>query len=743
MAPSPPRTDTVEEPTVALGTPAVLAPAAAPGGAAGPVFIDLETRSALDIEVGGRRYANDPSTEILTLAALWDDRAVVWAPPLERPLPADRLWPGGYEACGIPERPVASFAGPTFPAPLAAALAGGRALCAHNALGFDRYVWRARGLPEPAAWLDTLPEARAAGLPGELDEIGKRLVGVGKHAGKAVLRRLCRPDATGQFRPPTGADLAEVARYNLADVLLLARVHAVAAGSSEPEVVALDRAINDRGVAFDAGLARALIRLDEQAAAEAGAGVVRATGGAVRAEDLGRVSYLLDWLRGQGAALEDLQRPTVEAFLAGTGDQNPAVRAVLEARLTTAKISAGKLQRALVSLDADGRLREQFVYHGAHTGRWTGRGVQIQNLPRPDERLKGLPALREAAGDPDAFRGLLPPSVGAATAVSALVRPCLRAAPGKVLVIADFASIEARGVAWCAGEQGLLERFAAGQDVYCDLAGRLFGHAVSRAHERERKVGKIAILGCGYGMSARKFAEHARRNGVDLAAAGVTAEEVVEGYRDAYPAIAGRKADDGDRIWREGGLWRDVETLALAAIVLNESHQAGRCQFSHAGGTLLIRLPSGRPLRYRNARVEARIPAFHDRLGLPRKSRPTLVFDSPRQPGESTYGGKLVENIVQAISRDLLVEALLGCERAGLPVVLHVHDEIVAEVTAAEAEAALRRLAEIMSRPPAWAAGFPVEVEAFTADRYFKGSVAASLVARARDGQVHKLGVQA
>jgi DNA polymerase len=741
MAPGPPRADTAEELSVAPGAPAPTAPAA-PGGAAGPVFIDLETRSALDIEVGGRRYANDPSTEILTLAALWDDRVVVWAPPLDRPLPADRLWPGGYEACGIPERPVASFAGPTPPAPLAEALAGGRPLCAHNALGFDRHVWRTRGLPEPATWLDTLPEARAAGLPGKLDEIGLRLLGKGKHTSAATLKRLCRPDRSGRFPPLTPESLIELAHYNLADVLLLARVYAEARGSSEPEVVALDRAINDRGVAFDAGLARALIRLDERAAADAGASVMRATGGAVRAGDLGRVSYLLDWLRSQGAALTDLQRPTVEAFLAGAGGQTPTVRAVLEARLATAKISAGKLQRALASLDADGRLREQFVYHGAHTGRWAGRGVQIQNLPRPDERRKGLPALLQATGDLHAFCGLLPPGVGVPTAVSALVRLCLRAAPGKVLVIADFASIEARGVAWCAGEQGLLERFAAGQDVYCDLAGRLFGHAVTRAHERERKVGKIAILGCGYGMSARKFAEHARSSGVDLAASGITAEEVVEGYRDAYPAIAGRRAGDGDRVWREGGLWRDVETLALAAIVLNESHQAGRCQFSHAGGTLLIRLPSGRLLRYRNARVEARIPAFYDRLGLPRKSRPTLVFDSPRQPGESTYGGKLVENVVQAICRDLLVEAMLACERAGLPVVLHVHDEIVAEVPAAEAEAALRRLAEIMSRPPAWATGFPVEVEAFTAERYFKGPVPGSRLARARDGHVHHLGVQ-
>jgi hypothetical protein len=267
--------------------------------------------------------------------------AVVWAPLLERPLPSDRLWPEGYEACGIPERPVESFAGPSLPAPLAEALAGGQPLCARNALGFDRHVWRARGLPEPTAWLDTLPEARAASLPGKLDEIGLRPLGKGKHTGAATLKRLRRPDRSGRFPPLTPEDLTELARCNLADVLLLAHLCAEARGSSEPEVVTLDRVINDRGVAFDAGLARALIRLDERAAADAGA--VRATGGSVRVGDLGRVSYLLDWLRSQGAALVDLRRPTVEAFMAVAGGQTSAVRAALEARLATAKISAGKL----------------------------------------------------------------------------------------------------------------------------------------------------------------------------------------------------------------------------------------------------------------------------------------------------------------------------------------------------------------------------------------------------------------
>jgi DNA polymerase len=701
-----------------------------------PVYLDLETRSRADLEaVGGRRYAKDPSTELLTVVALLPGRAVVWTPLLITPLPAAGLWPKGYEACGVPERPLESFAGPSLPAPLADAIAAGHALCAHNALGFDALVWRARGLPEPASWLDTLPDARAAGLPGELDEIGKRLVSVGKHAGKAVLRRFCRSDAIGQFRPPTGADLAEVARYNLADVLLLAKLHAVVAGSSEPEVSALDRAINERGVAFDTDLARALIRLDEQAAEEAGAAVVQATGGTIRAADLSRTRFLLDWLRSQGTALPDLQRQTVETHLRSDETIPGPAQVVLRARLATAKVSAAKLQAALDAADADGRLRHQFAYHAAHTGRWSSRGVQLQNLPRPDRRLKDLRALAGAAPDPALFRQLLPAGVDLATAVSALVRLCLRAAPGKVLVVADFASIEARGVAWCAGERTLLERFATGQDVYCDFASMLFGRPITKADKLEREVGKATLLGCGYQMSADRFAEYAWAAGLDLAAVGLSPQAVVEAYRNAYPAIAGWRAEGGDCSWREGGLWRDVETLAQGAVVLREVYQFAHCELRPDGPDLVIQLPSGRRLRYRNARVEQR----PTRWG---RKKATLLFDSPRAPGASTYGGKLVENIVQAICRDLLVEAMLTCERGGLPIVLHVHDEIVAEVPAAEAEAALRRLAEAMSRPPAWAAGFPIEVEAFTADCYFKGPVPGSRVARARDGRVHHLTVQ-
>jgi DNA polymerase len=305
-----------------------------------------------------------------------------------------------------------------------------------------------------------------------------------------------------------------------------------------------------------------------------------------------------------------------------------------------------------------------------------------------------------------------------------------------MLLIADYAGIEARGLAWCAGEARQLALFARGGDNYCDLATTIFGRAITRGMTRERAVGKQAVLGCGYGMGALRFAAGCTALGVDLAAAGTTAAAVVEGYRDAYPAVAGVKVSGGGRVWREGGLWKDVEAAAREALAKGHTSGAGRCTFSRDGGALVIGLPSGRRLCYRNARIEDRVPPYCQAQGLPPTPKPAIVYDSARQAGVVTYGARLVENIVQAICRDLLVAAMLACERQGLPVVLHVHDEVVPEVPATEAEEALRRLVTLMSTPPAWAEGFPLEVEGFVAERYLKSPPEGAVVLRARGGRL-------
>jgi DNA modification methylase len=703
-------------------------------GGTRPVFIDLETRSASDLKrEGGRRYARHETTEILTAVALIDGRVIAWAPTLDAPPPAGQLWPESFG----PALPVEAFAGPGLPPPLADAITAGLPLCAHSAHGFDRHVWAARGLPEPSAWLDTLPEARACGLPGKLDQLGQLLFGAGKDKeGERLVRRLCHPGRRGEFPPFDLEDAVAVLRYNVADVLLLARLYEAVAGHAEPNVVALDLAINGRGVAFDCALAQALIALEVQASREAGAEAERLTGGAVKAGDLRRTAFILDWLRSRGVELPNLQKGTVRQLLLDRPDLDTGVRGVLEARLAVNRVTAGKLQSAVTTCDGDGRLRDLFVYHKAHTGRWAARRVQPHNLPRPHPDLHDLGPLRAAAGDLPGFRRAMPSSVGLADALSALIRPCFRAAQGKVLCIADFTGVEARGVAWCANETGLLRLFARGGDPYCDLAAKIFDRPVTKEMKRERGVGKEAVLGCGYGMGPDRFAETCAARGVDLAAAGITPEGVVEGYRDAYPAVAGTKvcADGFSR--REGGLWNGVEDAARLAVGKGATGRAGWCEFYREGDALVVRLPSGRRLHYRNARIENRVPGYCRTPGLTPARKPTIVYNDPEKGEVVTYGGKLVENIVQAICRDLLVAALLGCEREGLPVVLHVHDEVAVEVSADRGDEALRRVVAIMSTPPAWAEGFPVEVEGFVSERYVKTPPPGAAAARARDGAV-------
>ena len=285
-------------------------------------------------------------------------------------------------------------------------------------------------------------------------------------------------------------------------------------GHAEPEILALDRTINQRGIVFDTELARALIEREAQEAADATRDLERLTEGAIQANHLRSPQHLLTWLRARDVQLPNLRRDTVQQVLENAPALDPVVRQVLAARLVTSRVTAAKLESALAAAHDDGRLRDLLVYHKAHTGRWAGRGVQPHNLPRPHDALQDLGPLLAAAHDHATFRQALPPGVSLADALSALIRPCFRAGPGMVLCIADYASVEARGVAWCAGEGGLLDLFAQGGDTYCDFASHVFGRPVTKAMKAERKIGKEAVLGCGYSMVRACSASGARRRGL-------------------------------------------------------------------------------------------------------------------------------------------------------------------------------------------------------------------------------------
>jgi DNA polymerase len=719
----------ITAPPPTLSTPISPVPAIT---APQPVFIDIETQSLSEISVvGGRRYAYDNSTQLISLVAFIDEMVVVWIPSHELAIAPEKLWPEQIS----PRLPINVLSGPNLPQSLMAAIREGRPLCAHNAHGFDAHVWRAKGLPEPREWIDTLPMARAAGLPGGLEDLGLRLFDIGKDArGKEALKKITRPGKDGLLPAITPEQLTELVRYNIMDVALLVGVHTVVNGCGEPDVIQANLAINERGIAFDRELAAKLIELEAASLGPLCRAMEVGTGGAIQRADLNRVKHLRDWLAGKGVALDNLRRETVENALRINANLGPDIRAVLESRLANNRITTSKLKTAIAACGSEGRLRHQLVYHGAHTGRWSGRGMQPHNLPRPHRLLKDVGRLLPHVGNLDEFIGALPPGVSVADGVSALIRPCFTASPGHVFAIADFASIEARGVAWCADDQPHLALFAIGADSYCDLAAQIFGYKVTPDLKRERAIGKVAVLGCGYGLGADSFSNKCATDGVDLAAANTSATAVVEAYRDAYPKIAGVKNSQG---LREGGLWRNLERAARLAIRGQGPIAAGKCTFDREGDDLVVKLPSGRRMYYRNARLEhERGPAGEDSTAGIGTGRKTVMFDSPTIKNVTTYGGKLTENIVSAICRDLLAAALVQCEREGLAVVLHVHDEIVLEVPSAIAGAALCRLLTIMSMPPCWANGFPIEVEGFTAGRYFKTPPNDSTVLRARQGEI-------
>jgi DNA polymerase len=317
--------------------------------------------------------------------------------------------------------------------------------------------------------------------------------------------------------------------------------------------------------------------------------------------------------------------------------------------------------------------------------------------------------------------------------LNALLRPVFVARPGHKLLILDYGSVEARGVAWVAGESKLLDIFAdTSRDPYCEMAERIFGRPVTKADKRERHVGKEVVLGSGYGMSAPKFAARCKLLRIDLDAAGTTAEACIAAYRDTYTRIAGRQEGK----WRRGGVWKAYQAAAFAAVQEGGTHTAGRCQFALDGRHLAITLPSGRRLIYRNASVQDRVPGYCKMLGIPEVAKPTLIYSHPRKYEGTLYGGLICENIVQAVCRDLLAAAMVRAESAGLPVVLHVHDEMVCEVPSDTAADSLAAAARIMSAPPVWADGFPIVVEGYTGTRYTKTPFAGETEVKVMGGKI-------
>jgi DNA polymerase len=636
-------------------------------------FLDFETQSEAELTTV-HKFAAHPTTRALTCCVKVDGRMHRFGP--------------GLDAAAKEQL---------------SRITEGRTVAAHNA-PFDAAIWELEGLPE-REWFDTLPCARAAGFPGKLDELSRIITGRGKDPnGKRLLEMLCIL-RRGRRPPPDGPVYQLLLDYNARDVEELESIYSRVKDFGEPDVIAVDRAINDRGVPLDQEYLQQLLDVYVQNREKLEAEFAELTGGI----NVNSPKQMRAWLLSRGFEVDSISKLELAKLIAdpskyfvGDEDMDAALESVLEAveyRKELAGIGESKVEAALAGMDADGRIREQFVYWGAHTGRWSGRKLQLHNIPRGAFDCRFIEPTYGAAAAKAAELSTPKRRVMVQEVLAAMIRRMVKV-PN--CLTADYGAVEARGIAYVAGCERMLALFRdPSKSVYLDMAKQVFGREVSKKEKLEYNFAKILVLGCGYGMSAPKFLAGCRNKRVECV---VDARAAVRAYRETYAEIP--------------AVWKAYHE-ALHAAAAGHSTYAGKCDFCMVGSDLHIVLPSGRPIVFRNARVEPRVPGYCALYGMPAKAVPTVVYDKPRLGLTGfLYGSKVAENIVQGVCRDMLSETLVNWERAGLTPFLHVHDEGVC----CEDDRRFAEFCEIMSTPPAWAPDFPVLIEAYSGPQWAKAS---------------------
>lgn len=457
----------------------------------------------------------------------------------------------------------------------------------------------------------------------------------------------------------------------------------------EQHIYNLDQIINDRGAQVDEALIAGACAIDEAESGDLLQELQQLTG----LDNPNSVAQLKSWLEEQGEVVSSLSKGSTADIVQTT--KKPIVRRALELREQLATSSNAKYAKLAETVNQDGRVRGLFQYFGAGTGRWAGRLVQVQNLPRGSVKAEKLDEIRERvkAQDREGLKAMTP---NPRKALSSLIRTAFIASPGCRLAVADYSAIEARVLAWLAGESWTLEAFEQGKDLYCETATQMFGVPVTKTNENKdlRQKGKAAVLACGYGGGVKALIAMGALN------SGMHEEElpgIVKGWRRA-----------NSRIVR---YWRDLETSAKRALQFpGAGICAGRITFTKSGSYLVATLPSGRELYFPDAQIQLQ------------KYGESVTYSQALPSGlyvrTELYGGKIAENVTQAVARDLLAEALIRLEARKYPVVLHVHDEAVVEFVPGFGSA--DEVCRIMSTPPTWADGLPLKAEGFEADYYRK-----------------------
>lgn len=731
--------------------------------------VDFETRSACSLpDCGSWRYSLDPTTEVLCMAfrlPYWESGRV-------------GLWHPAFPHLGIEEGGTGFDDLEEF---FAWTMAGGL-VEAHNAW-FERGIWVNKMEPQgwpairPEQWRCSAAKAASHALPRALENAvdalrldvpkdmeGHRLMkkmavpkkptkadkiawkrqhipcitcdGSGKvqefkkdGTPKAKLSK-CPACKGGGYReldehlvPPmpllwheSKELMFQLFAYCCQDILAEAAVSArlIDLHGREGFIYMMDQIVNERGFMLDTEAVDVALELVDIECVDLNRELFALTDGAV--ERATQRQRMLAWLSEQGCDLDDTRKETIEDTLSGKArapwlqEITPKVRRGLELMKILGRSSTSKYVAMKDWVCPDSRVHGGLLYHGASTGRWTGAGVQPHNfvkgrihdmekaweIIKTKDRERIVTDITDKKGKP----------IGTVMDVLAeALRGAIIPTPGNQLYVADFASIEARVLLWIADDVEALEVFHRGEDIYCYMATDIYGYPTNKHdHPKERGIGKIAVLGLGYQMGWRKFQATAALGGVELD--DDFCQHIVTTYREKF--------------WRVKKLWHDIEDAAINAVEHPDRIiYCGKVAFSFEDDFLYCMLPSGRCLAYSEPEIRWK-PIPWDENDL----RPQLTFMgvnpmNHRWQRQSTYGGSLVENVVQAVSRDLMAEAMWRCEQHPVYMpVLSVHDELIAEAKLGAGD--VKEFEQLMAALPAWAEGCPVEAEGWRGLRYRK-----------------------
>lgn len=654
------------------------------------ITIDIETRSDKDIsKCGVYAYTDTPYFDILLFA---------------------------YSIDGQPVQVVDTANGEEIPENVLAALADENVVkrafnCNFERVCLSKYLrenypqyFQSYSIDEdtvgdflnPESWHCSMIHARTLGLPSSLAEVGK-VLGIEQQKmtdGKALVKFFCVPydtiDGVPQFHSPTDyPDKWEIFKaYNKRDVEAELEIDRKLSRFPVPDFIwqefYLDQEINDRGILVDMQLADKAINLDAKAKEELTAEVQKLTG----VENPNSVYQLLDWLETQGYKSDSLGKTQVLELIKTAKEP---VKSVLQMRLQLSKSSVKKYTAMKNTACSDNRARGMFSFYGAsRTGRWAGRNVQLQNLPQ--NHLPDLTEARELVKY-SSFEDIQMLYDDVPDTLSQLIRTAFIPRQGMKFIVADFSAIEARVIAWLAGEEWRMKAFANGEDIYCASASKMFGVPVVKHGENGhlRQKGKISELACGFGGSVGAM----KAMGADsLGLSDTELKQIVTDWREASPHIT--------------ELWWAVDRAVKKAIKGKTATKTHGLLFSYEAGFLFIRLPSGRRLAYAKPYIGK------NKFGG--ESVTYMGINAQKKWNRlESYEPKFVENCVQGIARDLLMYSMQTLSQHFI--VGHIHDEMIIECPK---DTKLDEICQQMARTPDWAKGLLLRADGYECSFYKK-----------------------